>query len=641
MRKVKSLFLIGTVFVLCLFSFVIVGADEGGYKISDYKFEGTYHKNNTVSVTETIKVQFTESRHGIYRTMPLFMEAKRDVGNGKKEVLKYQNEVKDVDVADWNYSTDIDDNYYDIKIGDRSEYVDGDQTYKISYTYVMPDDRVDTGDLIFYSVLGADWGAYIDHFSFDMKFDKAITDKEKENFKIYSGSYGKQGNDLDVKKYFKESAQSGKVNEVTGEAFDIAPRQAITLYCPVHEGYFVGAKKVSKTIPMILLIAAAILALLVLIYELFKKQKKPVQTVEFYPPEGMSSAEVGVIIDEMADDIDLISLIPWWGEKGYLTIEEVPDKKGREGKHASLLLHKVKELPADAPLYQRTLFDALFATNPRNLDDLPRSFSDSFSSAKQNLGAEFRGEKQLSTGKFKAGALLFLACAAYFGALATSSMISLKENLIFGAISAIAILALGLFRLVSYGQDKVRTKGKWITYCIALLVLAGVSIGTMFAATFDGDTFFKFPVYLGVFAVLLVDGIFIGRLVVPTDFKLQYYGKLLGLKQFIKTAEIEKLQMLIDEDPSYFFNVLPYAMVFGLSDHWAKQFKNLKVKPPTWYYGYNAMYWNAFYFNSMLLSGLRDPIQHLRTEAMMKAAASAASSGFSGGGGGGGGGGSW
>ena len=54
MRKVKSLFLIGTVFVLCLFSFVIVGADEGGYRIEDYKFEGTYHKNNTVSVEETI-----------------------------------------------------------------------------------------------------------------------------------------------------------------------------------------------------------------------------------------------------------------------------------------------------------------------------------------------------------------------------------------------------------------------------------------------------------------------------------------------------------------------------------------------------------------------------------------------------------
>ncbi len=634
MRLIKSLFLIGTISILCLFSFVFVGADEGGYRINDYKFEGTYHKDNTVTVKESIKVQFTESRHGIYRTMPLFMDVKRDV-DGKEEVLKYQNDVKDVDVENWNFTTDTEDNYYDIKIGERGTYVDGDQTYNISYTYVMPDDRVKTGDLIFYSVLGADWNVDIEHFAFEMKFERALTDKEKDAFKIYSGTYGGQDNALDVQVDLKN-------NEISGEASGIAPRQAITLYCPVHEGYFVGAKKTSKTLPMILLIAAGVLALFMLIYELIKRQKKAVQTVEFYPPEGMSSAEVGVIIDEMADDIDLISLIPWWGDKGYLTIEEVPDKRGREGKHASLLLHKVKELPADAPLYQRTLFDALFATNPRNLDELPRSFSDSFSSAKSNLSAEFRGKKQLSTGKGKAGLIYFLACAAWFGAVCLSSVVSPKENLVFGAVSAIAALAFGFFRLATHGQDGVRTKAKWVTYSIIMIVLAAVSFGAMFMAAKDPyNVFFKFYIYAAVLVVLIVAGIFIGRLVVPTEFKLQYYGKLLGLKQFIKTAEIEKLQMLIDEDPEYFFNVLPYAMVFGLSDHWAKQFKNLKIKPPTWYYGYNAMYWNAFYFNTMLLSGLRDPIQHLRTEAMMKAAASAASSGFSGGGGGGGGGGSW
>ena len=634
MRKVKSLFLIGTVFVLCLFSFVIVGADEGGYRIEDYKFEGTYHKNNTVSVEETIKVQFTESRHGIYRTMPLFMEAKRDVGDGKKEVFKYQNEVKDVNVENWNYSTDVEDNYYDIRIGDKSEYVDGTQTYKISYTYVMPDDRVKTGDLIFYSVLGADWNVDIEHFAFDMKFEEALTDKEVDNFKVYSGAFGGEDNSLDV--------QCDITNdEISGETTGIAPRQAITLYCPVHEGYFVGAKTVSKTIPTILLILTVVLAVLILIYELLKRQKKAVQTVEFYPPEGMSSAEVGVIIDEMVDDVDLISLIPWWGEKGYLVIEEIPDKKGRGGEHASLRLHKKKDLPVDAPAYQKELFNGLFATNPRDLKDLPRTFSEVFSAAKSSLGNEFRGEKQLSTGKFKAGFLLFLMCAAWFGAVATSSVISLKENLIFGAFSAGALFILGVMRLITHGQDTVRTKGKWVAYILIGLLLFGVSAGTMLAGTADGQTFFSGTIYLVVLCGMLIVSVLIGRLVVPTEYKLDKLGKLLGLKEFIKTAEIEKLNMLIEEDPEYFFNVLPYAMVFGLSDHWSKQFKALKIKPPSWYICYDMMYFNTFYFHSMLWMGMQQPIQHLRTEAMVQAAASAASSGFSGGGGGGGGGGSW
>ena len=83
--------------------------------------------------------------------------------------------------------------------------------------------------------------------------------------------------------------------------------------------------------------------------------------------------------------------------------------------------------------------------------------------------------------------------------------------------------------------------------------------------------------------------------------------------------------MLIEEDPEYFFNILPYAMVFGLSDHWSKQFKALKIKPPSWYICYDMMYFNTFYFHSMLWMGMQQPIQHLRTEAMVHAAASAAS----------------
>ena len=634
MRLIKSLILIGTISILCLFSFVFVGADEGGYHIDNYKFEGTYHKNNTVSVKETIDVDFYASRHGIYRYIPLFMSVKRDVGKGEKEVLKYQNEVKDVDVKNWDYTTETKDNNYDIRIGSRHEYVDGKQTYEITYTLVMPDDRVDTGDLIFYSVLGADWNVDIKNFEFDMKFDEALTDEEKQGFTIYSGSFGEEGNALDVDYNVTN-------DEVTGSAQDIGPRQAITLYCPVHEGYFVGAKTISKTIPMILLILACALTLLILLYELIKKQKKPVQTVEFYPPEGMSSAEVGVIVDEIADDVDLISLIPWWGEKGYLVIEEVPDSKGRGGEHCSLRLHKKQDLPADAPMYQRQLFDGLFVTNPRDLSNLPRSFSEVFGSAKQSLNAEFRGPKQLSTGKFKSGLLLFLMCAAYFGAVATSSVVSLKENLIFGAVSAGAMFVLGVMRLITHGQDTVRTKGKWTVYIVIGLILFGVAAGSLLFATYDGQTFFSWIIYLAVLAVMLIVSIFVGRLVVPTAYKLENLGKILGLKQFIKTAEIEKLNMLIDEDPEYFFNILPYAMVFGLSDHWSKQFKRLKIKPPSWYICYDMMYFNAFYFHSMLWMGLQQPIQHLRTEAMVQAAASAASSGFSGGGGGGGGGGSW
>jgi hypothetical protein len=60
-----------------------------------------------------------------------------------------------------------------------------------------------------------------------------------------------------------------------------------------------------------------------IVYYLFKsKGNKPVKVIEFYPPEGISSAEVGTIIDSSVDAVDMASLIPWFAGQGYISIEE-------------------------------------------------------------------------------------------------------------------------------------------------------------------------------------------------------------------------------------------------------------------------------------------------------------------------------
>ena len=72
----------------------------------------------------------------------------------------------------------------------------------------------------------------------------------------------------------------------------------------------------------------------------------------------------------------------------------------------------------------------------------------------------------------------------------------------------------------------------------------------------------------------------------------------------MKNAEVEKLEALAGQDPDYFFNIMPYAYVMGLSDKWAKQFANIKVPAPSWYYGNNAgdMIFTTMWYSSMSLS---------------------------------------
>ena len=103
-----------------------------------------------------------------------------------------------------------------------------------------------------------------------------------------------------------------------------------------------------------------------------------------------------------------------------------------------------------------------------------------------------------------------------------------------------------------------------------------------------------------------------------------------------------RLKELVAENPSYYFDIFPYAMVFNLADKWAKQFTNIPLDNPNWFrtYGTNVM------FSSM---SFNQSFQTKVTKSMASAIASTSSSGsgggshggHSGGGGGGGGGGSW
>ena len=59
-------------------------------------------------------------------------------------------------------------------------------------------------------------------------------------------------------------------------------------------------------------------------------------------------------------------------------------------------------------------------------------------------------------------------------------------------------------------------------------------------------------------------------------------GRILGFKDFIRTAELDKINELIEEDPEYFYHIIPYAYVFGLTNKWIKKFEDIPIITPKW-----------------------------------------------------------
>jgi uncharacterized membrane protein YgcG len=143
-----------------------------------------------------------------------------------------------------------------------------------------------------------------------------------------------------------------------------------------------------------------------------------------------------------------------------------------------------------------------------------------------------------------------------------------------------------------------------------------------------------------------------------TELGVAAYDALLGLKDYIKLAEADRLKFLQSPkgaeklpaaehfDPKtpeakikLFEKLLPYAMIFNLEKDWAKQFNDIYTTPPSWYQGGN---WNAF--NAGYLVGSLGDFTGA-ANGSFAAPSSSSGSGFSGGGagggGGGGGGGGW
>ena len=66
--------------------------------------------------------------------------------------------------------------------------------------------------------------------------------------------------------------------------------------------------------------------------------------------------------------------------------------------------------------------------------------------------------------------------------------------------------------------------------------------------------------------------------------------KITGFKKFLETAEKDRLEMLVHDNPKYFYNILPFAYVLGVSDKWVDKFEGIAIEPPEWYSGHGALY---------------------------------------------------
>jgi uncharacterized membrane protein len=166
----------------------------------------------------------------------------------------------------------------------------------------------------------------------------------------------------------------------------------------------------------------------------------------------------------------------------------------------------------------------------------------------------------------------------------------------------------------------------------------------LFLTVFGVIAFFLSPLVAIEAMALSVPGALVAVSNRRTDLGLKYLERLTGFKTFIETAERDRIDMLANKNPQYFYNVLPYALTLGVTDTWAKKFEHVGFRPPEWYEsGDSERYFSSSSFASGISSGLSGFAKAVDASRPSSDSSDGGSSdgGSSGGGSGGGSGSSW
>ena len=588
--------------------------------------------DNSFLMKEEIQVTFTEPRHGIYRYIPLSGTAYSQV-DGQVVEQKYQMKVDQVRVEGYELNTYTENGNLVMQIGSPDYYVDGSQTYVISYRVRLFDDGISQYDSLYYNVLPFGWGTSIDSAEIRIQMPKEF-DQNKAEFLV--GGYGSVSDDR-----IRWSAAGTSIQGTLQGPLQLG--EGVTFRVVLPEGYFVGEMNNNWALALMLLLMVAVPLFSFLLFLFFGRDPRVVRTVEFYPPEGISPAEVGYIVDGMVDQKDLVSLVIYFAEKGYLTIEELEDK--------SFVLRKEKELPETAKTYEYTFFDGLFKEGDSvMLEDLKGEFYSSYQASGTQLRSHFGRKKETrvfthsSLGARSLGTLLMLiplAAGLFLGAVYAMNS---GEFGLLGLPGLFLVLAGYLVMII--GHDK-RDAGTLRRYRLTLIV-GGIltSLGFLVLA---GFMLLALELPLGILSLVasFISFVFTLRMKQRTRWSAEILGKILGFKEFIRTAELPRIQKLVDENPSYFYDVLPYAYVLGLSDRWAKKFEGIAMEPPVWYNGSGNTLFNTWVFMNAFNGFSRSMASSMVPPTPKGGDGGLGGGGFSGGGGfggggfGGGGGGSW
>jgi Predicted membrane protein (DUF2207) len=568
--------------------------------IRDYRVEIRILSDGDLRITETIDYDFgSQLRHGIFRTIPTRFPY--DDVNDRVfpiEDIKVRSDApEDIEISEEGSLTTI-------RIGDPDVEISGRHTYTLTYRVEGALNAFTDHDELFWNAIGDEWQASIARAHVTVRAPGAI--QRVACFQGYEGS-----------------TEPCAVAEFEGPKARFSPGRSLIPY----EGMTVVVAIPKGTVPQpgpileerwsmarafgvnagTVIASLAVLAILGgALFRMWSREGRdrrflgsPIDQVlgtttgedeavplgegdaeapvEFAPPGGVRPGQIGTLIDERANVIDVTATIVDLAGRGFLLIQEIPDR-GLFSK-ADWNLIRLEKGETELLPFEKKLLEGLFRDgNEVKVSELKTTFSERLHGVERSLYEDAMREKWFRT-----------------------------------------------------RPDQVRTR--WAGRGALLAVVGGAL--TFVLARWTHWGLVGIPVIIAGIALALMAR----RMPARTAKGTAMLRRIRGFRRVIATAETHMSRWA--EEENVFTRYLPYAIVFGLTKKWAKAFEDLGLQADTssWYVGPHAF--TAMAFADSIDGFAVTTGGTLASTPASSGSSGFGGGGFSGGGGGGGGGGSW
>jgi len=514
---------IPTILFLCGFFACGIGpAHARSLVIEQFHADLQVLANGELLVTETIRPRFTGAWNGLTRDIPV--EYRTPQGFNYTLLLDLVS-VTDERQTPLKYETSHDRHYRSIKI-----WVPGAQdttkTIVLHYTVGNGLKYFEDHDELYWNVTGDEWDVPIEATSARVLLPAGATGVKALAF---SGAYGAREQHADVR--------------ITGPEIEYRMtrpldfREGLTAVVGWDKGLVLepGPAQLTRLFlrsnwPLVLPIGI-FFGMWYLWYTRGRDPRLRPITVAYDPPDSLTPAEVGTLLDNSPDLRDITATLVDLAVRGYLRIEERHESKllgfwSTQAFH----LHRLK-IPAEwtgLRPHERAILSGIFPDDRSDvvsLSDLENRFYVYLDGIKSSLFEQLVGRGYYASRPDQVKRIyitlgMVIGLASVFAAMWLNERwgIALQTGMLAGLLSAVSIIAFGWF---------------------------------MPTRTMRGARTLE---------------------------------KVLGFEEFLSRVESDRYQRIV-KTPQMFEKFLPFAMALGVEQNWVRAFDGIYTQPPSWYQG--------------------------------------------------------